>query len=96
MTLLVAPLPVDMQDEGVRLPADGRRVRLEEEASDELDEELAIDALTDLLNKDETERFVMLWTVVGLCQHQWSVKVVLAWWKVKTPCHANGVFINKW
>ena len=24
-----------------------------------------------------------------------TVKVVLAAWKVKTPCHANGVFINK-
>ena len=23
------------------------------------------------------------------------LKVVLAWCKVKTPCHANGVFINK-
>ena len=23
------------------------------------------------------------------------VKVVLAWWKVNPPCHANGVFINK-
>ena len=23
-----------------------------------------------------------------------SFKVVLAYWKVKTPCHANGVFIN--
>ena len=24
-----------------------------------------------------------------------GVKVVLADWKVKTPCHADGVFINK-
>ena len=24
-----------------------------------------------------------------------ALKVVLAWWKVKTPCHANGVFVNK-
>ena len=24
-----------------------------------------------------------------------TLKVVLADWKVKTPCHANGVFINK-
>ena len=23
------------------------------------------------------------------------IKVVLAEWKLKTPCHANGVFINK-
>ena len=25
----------------------------------------------------------------------YDLKVVLAWWKVKTPCHANGVFLNK-
>ena len=30
----------------------------------------------------------------GCCTYE-MVKVLLAEWKVKTPCNANGIFINK-
>ena len=29
------------------------------------------------------------------CRIFYGIKVLLADWKVKTPCNANGVFINK-
>ena len=47
------------------------------------------------------QNFTFLYVFAHISQkfHQTSclqvLKVVLAWWKVKTPCHANGVFINK-
>ena len=40
---------------------------------------------------DTVKNTLLCWGVYKICHF----KVVLAWWKVKTPCHANGIFISK-